>query len=247
MRLESAGADRWRGDVEPRHDEFTLYLMVGKRADGTLGTYLRNPERNIGLFNNIDRLERSGDTVRLIGRGRGDKAESALFTGEYDRDNGILVDAFSEQRRDLRFPARLRCDSSGFYPRGRKPARSPTARRPQRDDGWPTATLDGGRHRSLRAGEVHTDDRRHADRIRAHTEVHGVLIARHGKLVLEEYFHGEHRDMLHETRSAAKSLTATLVGAAMQAGMPVALSTPVYATMFGGQPYRRTPGRGSAR
>ena len=40
-------------------------------------------------------------------------------------------------------------------------------------------------------------------------EVQGVLIARHGKLVLEEYFHGEHRDKLHETRSAAKSLTAT--------------------------------------
>ena len=37
------------------------------------------------------------------------------------------------------------------------------------------------------------------------------------------YFHGEHRDRLHETRSAAKSLTATLVGAAMQDGLPVRL------------------------
>ena len=91
VRLESAGADRWRGNVEPRHDEFTLYLMVQKRADGTLGAYLRNPERNIGVFNNIDRLERLGDTVRLIGRAMGAKAESALFTGEYDRDNEILV------------------------------------------------------------------------------------------------------------------------------------------------------------
>ena len=66
-------------------------------------------------------------------------------------------------------------------------------------------------------------------------EVHGVLVARHGKLVLEEYFHGEHRDRMHETRSAAKSLTATLIGAAMHARAPLQLSTPVYAAMNGGQ------------
>ena len=65
-------------------------------------------------------------------------------------------------------------------------------------------------------------------------EIQGILVARQGKLVLEEYFHGEHRDKLHETRSAAKSLTTTLIGAAIESGMPVTLSTPVYATMFAG-------------
>ena len=64
--------------------------------------------------------------------------------------------------------------------------------------------------------------------------VEGILVARHGKLVLEEYFHGEHRDKLHDTRSAGKSLTATIVGAAMQAGAPLKLSTPVYEIMNGG-------------
>jgi len=62
-----------------------------------------------------------------------------------------------------------------------------------------------------------------------------VLIARHGKLVLEEYFHAEHRDKPHETRSASKSMTATLVGAAIQAGAPLNLSTPVYEIMNGGR------------
>lgn len=66
-------------------------------------------------------------------------------------------------------------------------------------------------------------------------QVHAVLIARHGKLVLEEYFHGEHRDKLHDTRSAAKSVTATVVGAAIQAGAPLKLSTPVYEIMNGGR------------
>lgn len=65
-------------------------------------------------------------------------------------------------------------------------------------------------------------------------EVQGVLMARNGKLVLEEYFHGEHRDKLHETRSAAKSMTATIVGAVIQAGAPLEMSTPVYKVMYGG-------------
>src|SRR5207247_887058 len=63
--------------------------------------------------------------------------------------------------------------------------------------------------------------------------IHGVLIARHGKLVLEEYFHQQHRDVLHDMRSAAKSLTSVLVGAAMLHGDPIAPATPVVETMDG--------------
>jgi CubicO group peptidase (beta-lactamase class C family) len=67
------------------------------------------------------------------------------------------------------------------------------------------------------------------------------LIARHGKLVVEEYFHGYHRDMPHDTRSAAKSWTSTLIGAAMQAGIPIALDTPVYQTMLTSLPNNLDP------
>jgi CubicO group peptidase (beta-lactamase class C family) len=63
------------------------------------------------------------------------------------------------------------------------------------------------------------------------SDVHAILVARRGKLVLEEYFHGFDRDTLHDTRSAAKSLTAVLFGAAMQAGHPLSPSTPVYSTL----------------
>ena len=73
------------------------------------------------------------------------------------------------------------------------------------------------------------------DGIGAH-QVHSVLIARHGKLVLEEYFHGAHRDEPHDLRSASKSWTAMLIGAAMQAGVPIRLDTPLYQTMLGSVP-----------
>jgi CubicO group peptidase (beta-lactamase class C family) len=58
--------------------------------------------------------------------------------------------------------------------------------------------------------------------------VEALLIARRGKLVLEEYFHATTRDTLHETRSASKSMTATLIGAAMHAGAPLTLRSSVY-------------------
>jgi CubicO group peptidase (beta-lactamase class C family) len=58
-----------------------------------------------------------------------------------------------------------------------------------------------------------------------------VLVARHGRLVLEEYFFGTGRDQPHDTRSAAKSLTSTLIGAGMEAGLPIADTTRVYRVM----------------
>ena len=66
-------------------------------------------------------------------------------------------------------------------------------------------------------------------------QLHAVLIARHGKLVLEEYFHGEDRHHAHDTRSAAKSITSTLIGAAIRANKGITLASPVYAIMNGGK------------
>jgi hypothetical protein len=43
------GSNRWRGEVLPIDDAFTLYLMLQRRPDGTIGAFIRNPERNIGF------------------------------------------------------------------------------------------------------------------------------------------------------------------------------------------------------
>lgn len=50
------------------------------------------------------------------------------------------------------------------------------------------------------------------------TLTHGVLIARHGQLVFEEYFYGFDRDTWHDMRSASKSLTSALTGVAIDRG-----------------------------
>jgi CubicO group peptidase (beta-lactamase class C family) len=65
-------------------------------------------------------------------------------------------------------------------------------------------------------------------------EIHALLIARHGRLVLEEYFHGFSRDQLHTLRSAGKSISGAVIGAAMHAGAPLRLDRRVYQVMNGG-------------
>jgi CubicO group peptidase (beta-lactamase class C family) len=51
--------------------------------------------------------------------------------------------------------------------------------------------------------------------------IHSLLIARKGKLVLEEYFSGFDRDKPHDTRSATKTFSSVLLGAAMYQGFPI--------------------------
>lgn len=233
VRLVPDGPDRWGGQVVPRDDDFTLYLKIFKRADGTIGAFLRNPERNIGTQINLDRIVRRGDAVSLMGKSNGSGRESALLSGSYDPENQILTIAFPQRggTYDLR---RDDDPQTAFYPRGASPA--PYVYRPPlaRGDGWPTGTLAEanidvrGIERFVQRIEDTPIDSVHAP------EVDGILIARHGKLVLEEYFHGFSRDRLHETRSAAKSLTATIVGAALQAGVPLSLTSRVYEVMNGG-------------
>ena len=232
VQLQPTGPNRWSGEVVPFEDAFTFYLMAKKRTDGSLGVVLRNPDRDFGTWLGVDRLVRDGNVVKLIGKRSGQKEERELASGSYDADNRVITLAFPQRGGTYDF--KRDNDDSGFYPRGKNPGRYVYRPPLARDDGWPTGTLEGA---GIDRAAMETFVQMIIDMPMVALEtpqIHGVLMARHGKLVLEEYFHGEHRDKLHETRSAAKSLTATIVGAAIQAGAPLELSTPVYQIMHGG-------------
>jgi CubicO group peptidase (beta-lactamase class C family) len=49
-------------------------------------------------------------------------------------------------------------------------------------------------------------------------EITSVVVIHQGKLLLEEYFNGANRNTLHDTRSAGKSFTSTLMGIAIKDG-----------------------------
>lgn len=222
VRLEAAGKNRWRGNIVPFDDTFTYYLLAKKRPDHSYDVFLRNPERDQGAQIGADRLVLEGSTVRLLGK-------QELSRGSYDAATDSFTLTFASRGGTYDF--RREGDESNFYPRGKSPARYTYRPPPERDDGWPTGTLEAANIdrpaiekfiQSILDTPMQSIDT---------PEIHGILIARNGKLVLEEYFHGEHRDKLHETRSAAKTVTALLAGAAIHAGEKIKLSTPVYETM----------------
>ncbi len=230
--LKADGPNRWRGQIVPFDDEFTFHLLLRGRPDGTLHVLLRNPERDFGAQIGAERLVRNGDVVWLMGRRRGQGEEQELAKGSYDAETDVLTLAFPSRGGSYDF--RRDREDSDFYPRGLHPDRYVYRPPPALADGWPTGTLAAVRiDRAAIEKIIDTIVSMPMDSIDA-PQIHGLLLARHGKLVLEEYFHRQHRDRLHETRSAAKSMTATLVGAAMQSGAPLALSTPVYRLMNGG-------------
>lgn len=229
--LRPDGPNLWRGQVAPLDEPFTLYLKMGEGPDGTTTVFLRNPERNIGAFANLARITRDGSRVKLIGRPRGSDKDMEI-EGAYDAENQGLTFYIRGATYDFTRAG----DDSDFYPRGARPA--PYVYRPPVDkhDGWAVGSVDEvGVSRAGIARFVDFLTSTPIDGLHA-PEIHGVLIARHGKLVVEEYFHGEHGDKLHDTRSAAKSLTSILIGAAIQDGVPISASTPVYAAMNGGAP-----------
>jgi CubicO group peptidase (beta-lactamase class C family) len=233
VRLSRDQPGRWRGDVLPLGDEMTFYLVIQAGENGAVSAFLRNPERNIGVFYGFERVIRKGDELHFLGRTRGSNDERELMDATYLRDGERLVIDFGGQygTYDL---VRVEDDpASNFYPRakGAHPYRYevPAAE----DDGWATASLDNVRMaeepiRQLMLRVLDTP----IDSVNT-PYVHAILAARHGKLVLEEYFHGYHGGKPHDTRSASKSVTATMVGAAIQNGDLAGVSAPVYEVIHG--------------
>jgi len=118
-----------------------------------------------------------------------------------------------------------------FYPRGHPTASYAYVPPRARDDGWAVGTLsDAGISEPKISDFVQQLANNPGDSLGA-LYVHGLLIARHGKLVLEEYFYGENGEKPHDTRSAAKSVLSVMIGAAMLKGAKIAPETRVYSVM----------------
>ncbi len=220
--LVRIGRDVYRGKVEPLDEAVTLYVDVRAESDGGLSAVLRNPD---GYYRNGRlKLVADGPRVKLVSL-QGDRT---LLEGTFDEKADRLLLPIADFGATFELTRRTRDDAIGYYPR--TPAgssywyRAPIAE----DDGWTTAALGDVGMDAKPIGELvqkllDTDPRPQTSPL-----VQGLLIARHGKLVLEEYFFGFDKERRHDIRSGGKTWASVLVGIAMDRGAKLEPSTPVH-------------------
>ena len=101
------------------------------------------------------------------------------------------------------------------------------------EDGWETSALESEGMDAEPLVAMMNLIRQHADH-----RIHGILIARHGRLVFEEYFDGYRRDdqttqvefgrsTVHDLASCTKSFTSSLLGIAIGEGIVESVEEPV--------------------
>jgi CubicO group peptidase (beta-lactamase class C family) len=216
--------------VVPLDDQFSLYLVVWRDTTGELRGAFRNPERNSRGGASWFHVVHEADSVRF--RARPDtSAPEIRLAAAFDTTRKQLTLWWPDLERPLVLTPRTTEQAVGLYPRVPRGQRYHYRVPPPEADGWTTA----------RAAAVGFDEaalERLIQRI-VDTEptgpraplIHSLLVARHGRLVLEEYFFGFARARPHDTRSAAKTFASVMLGAAILQGRAVALETPVYALM----------------
>jgi CubicO group peptidase (beta-lactamase class C family) len=234
VKLAHVSDNVWKGVVAPLRDELNLYLVVEASADGAITGFIRNPETNFAVGRRFtvelnDRLVRLRDsqTISWSLEGTYDAAADRLTLDVPLQIHGknIFV-AFDFTRQD-------RNEAVGFFPRRTLPDQYQYRPPIRTDDGWQTSTL----------GDAGMKVQPVADAIKAiiggeqkasgSPSIQSVLAARHGKLVLEEYFYGFDQARLHDLRSVGNSITSTLVGIAIDQGAPIGLSSPLYPLFTG--------------
>ena len=220
VQFHRASVDAWRGDIVPMDSRLPLYLSIARNDDGSLRGVFRNPEANWPGRAGTMPIQRDGDKLVLINPRNG----KAQFHQPYDSANGTILFDFGAP---LVLTHRASDDAIGFYPRS--PALPPyTYRTPvSRADGWRTARAASQR---MDEASLRSIVRRlaSADPLNdSMPRVHALLVAHHGALVPDEYFHGYSEDRLHDLRSASKTMTSIMAGAAMLRGAAFTISSPI--------------------
>lgn len=220
VELRLTRGDKWTGQVLPLDDSESIFLFITHDSSGNLNAFVRNPERNLGRYLGAMQVDCHGNQVRFFR-----KEGAQTVSGNYNKDEDVLSIYLPTESATFDLTRRKRDNASGFYARITP---TYTYHRPDvRNDGWKTTTLtDVGIDPKPIIELVHRIIETPISDVAA-PYPQAFLVARHGKLVLEEYFFGFHPDRVHDVRSAGKTLTTTLIGIAMQRGSQLKLKTPV--------------------
>jgi CubicO group peptidase (beta-lactamase class C family) len=232
--LGKAAPGVWRGTVVPLEERVSFYVRIATSGeDGGLTAVIRNPEFNL-FHGRTYRIERKEAGLTFVNQ----KDADSSFAGSYDAASDALTLPLLDGAPPLRLTRRDRGDAVGYTPRS-PAATNYTYRQPIReDDGWRTGSLsevglDGKPIAALMEKILQ------ADPTAGSLAIQSLLVARHGRLVLEEYFYGFDAERPHDTRSAGKTFAPMLVGLARERGAKVGPETPVYSLFPEDEPFAR--------
>ncbi len=220
----------WAGGVVPLDDHVSFYVSIQPQPDGSTTAVIINPEFNLFRRRSYG-VTLNGSNVTFTNP----KRSQDHFNGTFDKASDRLFLTLLDFNPPLPLSRRDRRNALGFY------ARTPntekyTYTKPIAGDGWPTASLDdvGISEKPIAAliEKILT-----ADPTNNPLDIDSLLIARHGKLVLEEYFHGFDKDRPHDMRSASKTVAPVLAGIARNRGVNLGLDTPIYPLFSEDKPF----------
>ncbi|MEL6868431.1 MAG: serine hydrolase [Pseudomonadota bacterium] len=230
VRLTRTAHGAFDGMLQPVEERYSLSIpMIATEVSGSTTryrTFLRNPDRNTGIYFPIETASIVDDQIRFDNR-----AGETIGIGQIV----LPGERFTLQHRGEVFDFRrgTRHTAPGFYPR-RAPTLVTQLLQPvDTGDGWQTAAL--GDTGILPTPIINMLNKQAAFEPSSLREpyLHSLLVAHRGKLIVEEYFHGHHRDMPHDSRSAGKTIASALLGMAIHQGALPGLDMPVY-PLFGG-------------
>ena len=235
LRLTRNGRNAWRANVTPLDGSFTLFLRVFRSPEGELLAAFRNHEINSNGGASRYVVTEAADAIHFIARfddGREVRYEATRLRGP-DRIRLFWPDIGSE----LDLHRASAAEAITYTPRPMDSGAYVYRRPAQIRDGWRTA-----RARSVGINEAALSSMVQSmlegdPSARRPNLIHSVLVARRGRLVLEEYFHGFTRQTPHDIRSAGKTFASIMLGAAMEGGAPISPETRVYELMAGRGPF----------
>lgn len=230
VRLNPVGKNTFDGKITPIQEGYSLNipLILDESAEGgrRYRTFLRNPDRNTGVYFRTESATIEDDEIHFA-----NGAGEIIGTGHVIEPG----ERFTLSHRGLvyEFTRGSRQASPGFYPR-RSPEPFDNLLQPvEIDDGWSTASLgETGLDEAPVIALINTLAALEPTELRK-PYLHSLLVAHRGKLIVEEYFHGHHRDMTHDSRSAGKTVGSALLGMAIYQGALADVDQPIY-PMFGG-------------
>jgi len=236
LTIRSKEVNLWRAQVTPLEDTYSLFLIVSRDSAGSLVGVFRNPERNHRGGAAQFRVRRVRDSVFFTARPDTTRPE-IRHAATFDTTLQRLTLSWPPLGQTLVLTPRRQDQAVGLFPRLARDVRYTYSPPLAEDDGWQSAPA---RAVGFDEQKLQTLVQRIADTLPTLPRapfIHSLLIARNGKLVLEEYFAGFQRDFVHDTRSAAKTFTSVLLGTAMLGGAGISPETPIASVLGYAAPF----------